>query len=580
MEKQREKRYLLILFSIAVFLLRVFYIGKLHGPIVYADEMGYWGHAANLTGHTWAGVMNGMPWYAFGYSLLLAPIFLVSADMTVMYRMAVLINAILGLISYWLAYKTVQKIRYDKADSSGSAVIAFAAVSYSAYIFHSHVAWSETLLSFFVWLILYELILLEESPSGRKGLLLGITVGAVYMVHSRMLAVIAAVLLTLSVLLWKKKIRTLHFLCVFGMIVAAFPVCAALKAFFVGLLNDNAVLQDMGFYIEFSRANTLSEQIAKLGQVFTADGFLKLMIGMAGQIWHLVSAAYLFAGFGVAFCIKKVCGAVKRQPSQIGAFCFPVASVLFTIPMTSLFFINYSYDTGGGSVRIDTLFYGRYIDIFMGILLLMALVWFCDQAQVSGCRKVILAVVLVYLTVSFVMYFSLREIEDFFLNIVDEAGIYIFHWLGGFSVWKCAVIALAGGAVCIACIIGKVPKKPGLYLACFLLVFLFSVTALKCMRFTIRGENDHTLLYTEMYDFLDENIEKKEPVFTLAGGKFAYDLQTRLVDKMVIDIEKEHMGLVQKDQYVVMPQQAYSAMDASGYMVCLQAEEYVVVQKE
>lgn len=148
MEKQREKRYLLILFSIAVFLLRVFYIGKLHGPIVYADEMGYWGHAANLTGHTWAGVMNGMPWYAFGYSLLLAPIFLVSADMTVMYRMAVLINAILGLISYWLAYKTVQKIRYDKADSSGSAVIAFAAVSYSAYIFHSHVAWSETLLSF------------------------------------------------------------------------------------------------------------------------------------------------------------------------------------------------------------------------------------------------------------------------------------------------------------------------------------------------------------------------------------------------------------------------------------------------
>ena len=100
------------------------------------------------------------------------------------------------------------------------------------------------------------------------------------------------------------------------------------------------------------------------------------------------------------------------------------------------------------------------------------------------------------------------------------------------------------------------------------------------MQFTIRGENDHTLLYTEMYDFLDENIEQKEPVFTLAGGKFAYDLQTRLVDKMVIGIEKEHMGLVQKDQYIVMPQQAYSTMDTSGYMVCLQTEEYVVVQKE
>ena len=40
------------------------------------------------------------------------------------------------------------------------------------------------------------------------------------------------------------------------------------------------------------------------------------------------------------------------------------------------------------------------------------------------------------------------------------------------------------------------------------------------------------------------------------------------------------MGLVQKDQYIVMPQQAYSTMDTSGYMVCLQTEEYVVVQKE
>ena len=121
------------------------------------DEMGYWGHAANMTGNTWAGVMNGMPWYACGYSFVLWPIFILQSDMSTMYRMTVILNAVLGIMS------------------------------------------------FLVWLIFYEIISLEEVPKCWKSVLLGVTVGYSYMVHNRMLAVVAAFLLTQIILLYYKK---------------------------------------------------------------------------------------------------------------------------------------------------------------------------------------------------------------------------------------------------------------------------------------------------------------------------------------------------------------------------------------
>lgn len=570
-KQQRINAGVLAVLSVAVLLLHTFYIGRVHGPIVYADEMGYWGHAANLTGNTWSGVMDGMPWYAFGYSFLLAPLFLVTADMKIMYRTAVVLNALLGLGSFWLAYKTAQQLREDKTDVTGTAVIAFAAVSYTSYIFHSHIAWSETLLSFLVWLIFYEILLLEEDPKLWKAFLLGMSAGISYVVHSRMIAVIAAVLLTLVFLLWQKRISVRYLVCAFAAIAIAFAVNAAMSRGFHTLVNSSAILQELGIQVGFGRDNTLSDQIAKIGQIFTADGFKKLMTGMAGQIWHLLSASYLLAGFGVIFCMKKA----------VRAACFfPVAAVMFTIPMTSLFFINYQYDAGAGRVRIDTLFFGRYVDIFAGLLLLMALIWLSDRARDEMCYRPVLAVVVVYMILSAFMYVSLREFEDFYLNIVDESAIYIFHWLGDFAVWKCVLVALAGCGICLLCIFIRLPRRINRYFPCLLLVFLFSVTALKCMQFTIRGENDHTLLYTGMYEYLNENTEEREPVFTFARGKFAYDLQTRLVDKMVISIGTDQENLVKKAQYLVLPEQDSDRIDASKYTVCLQAEGYVVLQKE
>ena len=577
--KHRE-RCILTAFLAAALLLRIIYIGKVHGPIVYADEMGYWGHAANMTGNTWAGVMNGMPWYACGYSFVLWPIFILQSDMSTMYRMAVILNAVLGIMSFLLAYKIIKKVKFASGSVLLTAIMSFTVTSYSAYVFHTYVAWSETLLSFLIWLIFYEIISLEEVPKCWKSVLLGVTVGYSYMVHNRMLAVVAAVLLTQLVLLYYKKINKVNMLWFVVPLAAVICIDALAKGILKDLVQDNVMLQQMGLHVSFSKANTLSAQISKFLQIFSLIGLKRFMINVAGQIWQMLSATYLLAGVGIFFCVKRLQEAVKKS-ERLSLYLLPVMSVFFTLMMTALFFIDedYSVRSNGSSIRIDTIFYGRYNDIFVGILILMAFECLLIHAEIKYWYRNITVLGLIYLLVAIVMHCSLKGIEKVYLNIVSAISIHMFHWLGEFSVWKCTGIALAVFVICLLMSSIKLRKKIGNTMICILIVVLFLATALKCMRLTIKGENDYTQQYAEIFDFLHQNTEAGEPVFTFAAGKFAYDLQTRLVNRPVISIGPDQIDCVGEQHFIVMSEQEYIDFEGVEYDECLQEEGYMIIQK-
>lgn len=577
---KRRDRYILAAFLAAAFLLRIIYMSKVHGPIVYADEMGYWGHAANMTGNTWAGVMNGMPWYACGYSFLLMPIFLLQTDMLMMYRMAVVLNAVLGVLSFWLVYRIIQKTKSSAGSVLKAAILSFTATSYPAYIFHTYIAWSETLLAFLIWLVLYEIISLEDVPRCWKSVLLGSTVGYSYMVHNRMLAVVAAVLLTLVVLLLFKKIRMIDLGCFLVSLVVVVCIDAFLKGILRDLVENNAMLQEIGLNVRFSKANTLSDQIGKFLEIFSLTGLKNFLLNLAGQIWQLLSATYLLAGLGLIFCVKKLQAAFK-QSGQIGLYLMPVLSVLFTIMMTSLFFIDQDYSAlrSGSNVRIDTIFYGRYNDVFAGILMLIALECLVNRMEIKGFVKNIIGLGLVYLIVAIVVHCSLSGVEQAYLNIVSAVSIHTFHWMGGFAVWKCTLIAIV---VCVVCVIIhsiKIRWQAGNYAICMFLVFLFLATALQCMRFSVNGENTNTQRYAEIFDFLNENTKAGEPVYAVASGKFAYDLQTRLVNKPVICITSDQLDLAADHRFIVLSEQEYTDLVDAEYDERLQKEGYRIIQK-
>lgn len=257
---------------------------------------------------------------------------------------------------------------------------------------------------------------------------------------------------------------------------------------------------------------------------------------------------------------------------------FPIVSVLLSVAVTAVFFYASPLAEAAGKTRIDTLFYARYNECFLGLLLLLGISMFFDKERVEW--KTLIMTAAVYLVLTAVMAGQIGNPEDKYLNVVSATGIHIFHWLGAFSVGKCALAALAGGIVFVVLCRLRLPYGAQRGLACFFLIFLFATTALYCMRVCIRGENDYTARYTELFDYLNENTRAGDVVYVCEKDKMAYDVQTRLIDKTVVSVEPEQLMKAAPGSYAVIRAENVSELPGIPYESCLEDEEYLVIMVE
>ena len=98
----------------------------------------------------------------------------------------------------------------------------------------------------------------------------------------------------------------------------------------------------------------------------------------------------------------------------------------------AVFFYASPLTQAGGKTRIDTLFYGRYNECFMGILLLLGMGMFLEETK--GRFKIWLGTAVVCLLLTVLMISRIGTPQDKYLNVVSATGIHIFHWLG--RVWR------------------------------------------------------------------------------------------------------------------------------------------------
>ena len=582
MRENAKNNLLYLMFVLGVIFLRVFYITKVKGPFVWTDELGYWGHAANLTGNSWAGVMNGLAWYAFGYSLWLVPLFLITDQVLLMSRLAVLLNVIFSVLIFWLAVRVTRRLS-DSSDPFFVGAAAFAATSYSALLFQSYITWGETLISLLAWAILYVMLCLEEKPTQGKSLLLGLLLGYAYMVHNRMLAVIGAVLVTLLVLVLIKKLPVKYLFGVFLTLALVFGIYLVLKQELRSLILTDQELRRLGIETMIGKANTLEDQMQKIKSLFTVQGMSLFLKNLAGQVWHFLSVSYLSAGLGVLLCLDGLAAIFqKREQKLLSLYLLPLLMLAATIAMTALFFIEAGAD--GGRVRIDTYFYGRYNDVFVPFFVAAGLCFLRGYAEGSHrVRYRVAACVGIYLAASFVVYRQVGQITDFYLNTVSAVSIYTFHWLGEFAVWKCMLMAVSVGVILLAATAfgrGKGFWKAAYGMLCLMLALLFAATAFSCMRAVIRGENDYIGQQAALYEYLNENTSRGEIVYTLSRGKPAYDLQTRLVDKQVIPIEVSMVEQVAEGSYLVLAGEDVSLLETIAFESCAETADYAVVKKQ
>ena len=86
--------------SMVIATLVVVHIGNAYGVSLLADEFGYWGPAAVLNGYDWSGTLSNFPYYSFIYSLILYPIMALPVEITTMFRIALVVNALMLVVIF------------------------------------------------------------------------------------------------------------------------------------------------------------------------------------------------------------------------------------------------------------------------------------------------------------------------------------------------------------------------------------------------------------------------------------------------------------------------------------------------
>ena len=331
-------------------------LNQLDNVFIIGDEFGYFANAAHLAGYDWTSVGAVNPYYSFGYSLILLPLFLLK-NASLMYKAAVFGNYLLLVISYFIINYLVGKLS-EKTDVLLSSSIAAACVLYTANVFNAQTALAETLIFTVFNIVLF--LFYKVINNQRKLNIVLLSLASVYLiaVHMRAVVVFIAISICLFILMLKKKLSVGKFFLFF--IVAVLPLFLILfvKRFFMGGLYDGSI------YLAF---NDFSGQVPKLAILFGEGGFLKFLYGLIGKLWYIGCATYFIAWWAFIPMIRSVKKVFGKEATAYDHVCF-FAFLCFVgaLLLSTFYFLTVD--------RVDKLLYGRYTEYVITAVVMTGLI--------------------------------------------------------------------------------------------------------------------------------------------------------------------------------------------------------------
>jgi len=367
-----KERIILLCLTLLLLIINIRHVGSIEIFTVLDDEFGYWGNAAYLAGLDWSGVVSEIPYYSYGYSILLVPLFFIFENPMHMYKAAIFLNGIMLSASFLLCYDIAGKLAkgIDKRIFMG---VAFLISMYPAYIAYSSFAWSECLLIFNVWLLTWCFTDLNGTSSNYKFGLVGFFSMYSYIVHQRALGVLLASIIVIVAMKLLGKINLKQ------VILVAIPII--ILGFIHVYLKDN-IQTHLWLNSTGHMTNDYLDQASKISQILSVDGLLGLTKTFLGHIFYIGAASYLIGYFGLVELLRKSGRALittirNRKIDMLGCdryfslYTFLLIAVIFSLSINIVFMINPS--------RMDHIVYGRYIDMIMGPLVLLGFVALMDK---------------------------------------------------------------------------------------------------------------------------------------------------------------------------------------------------------
>ncbi len=323
---------------------------------IIADEYAYWLPAAWLNGKDWSDSVISFSYYGYGYGFFILSIIMkLFHDAQTMYQAALVVNVIMLIGSYFLAYKCWLKL--INKNEYQAAIGSFVVITYSSNIFYAKMTLAETLLSFLFWIVVYLSIFIEYSRS--REILFSIVLTVLLASHNRAIGIVLSFILSFIICwrktgYWKKKL------------IFLISIIIGLILWYVGKKYFQNVLFCNVPDIEMANAG-MEGQVSKVKSLINTDGLYRLLISFLGKSFYTLVSSFLIAGYGFVYLTKKIISYIRlRTWTSVFPYLFVLLSFMAALGIASIYFAYYED-------RADLLMYGRYHSCFLGPILLFGI---------------------------------------------------------------------------------------------------------------------------------------------------------------------------------------------------------------
>lgn len=344
--------------------------------------------AAYINGLDWSSTVSAVGYYGYFQSLFYIPVFSITDDPYLRYRLMVIINGVLmslaPVIIYYLARKPFE------VKKSAAVLLAVISGLYPCYMLLTKYTWNETLCNLLPWVFLLLMYKASGSVSTVKkqifSALAGLTLVAAYATHGRMLALLAAgVVLVPIVYFSMKKKRIFCFTGFYSAVVVGFIADKLTKSWIQHALwkiGDGS-----------APTNTIEKTLSRLfaaGESGVTAGknlsIERLFDTLVGHFFYFFSSTWGYGAVAVVVIItaivlyyvrrnkpveydeegKAVAGTGPYIDDNMMTLCW------FTLlAMGAIFVVSVAFKSTSTLFyeRMDTVMYGRYTEVLYPVAL-------------------------------------------------------------------------------------------------------------------------------------------------------------------------------------------------------------------
>ena len=324
---------------------------RMEGPTVHPDEFGFLINGQVLLGHDEASIPTGS-FYPAGYGLVTGLGALITGSIAGAYRLSLFFNLGFAVLTAWCAGLTAR--RAFGASPLMSRLVSVLVLVMPGTLVSAMFSWPEIAIRLAFLALVMSVVSVARDTSSTKVMALGLYIGLLPGLHGRFTLLIPVLFLFFAWWAYERIIsrRT-------AMAAAGFAV--------VGYLAARALNRYVKSTVYLESYNQENRLIARLFRPWVWPALLRTMVG---QSWYLLATTFGLAGIAAAYAFFAV---RRARSSSVVARDARLTGLLFVLVSSAAVIFTGGLQLLYGN-RGDHLIYGRYVEMLVPILVVVACV--------------------------------------------------------------------------------------------------------------------------------------------------------------------------------------------------------------